>query len=115
MSNKMYDILKWFAQYFFPAAGALYAALAKIWGFPYGEEVVGTLAAIDIFLGAVMGISSANYKGDGTLEIDDTSRDDKSMYRFVLNTPIEDLPNRSKVTLKVNPNATFGSTDISQD
>ena len=61
MSNKTYDILKWIAQYALPAAGALYLALSKIWGFPAGEEVMGTVAAIDTFLGVILGISSANY------------------------------------------------------
>lgn len=61
MSNKTYDILKWIAQYFLPAIGALYLALSKIWGFPHGEEIMGTIAAIDTFLGVILGISSANY------------------------------------------------------
>jgi hypothetical protein len=62
MSNKLYDILKWVAMYLLPALGTLYFALAGIWGFPYGEEVVGTLTAIDTFLGVILGISSAQYK-----------------------------------------------------
>lgn len=61
ISNKTYDILKWIAQYLLPALGALYAALSGIWGLPYGEQVVGTVAAIDTFLGVVLGISSAQY------------------------------------------------------
>ena len=62
MSNKAYDILKWTAQLALPAAGTLYAALAGIWGFPYTEQVVGTILAVDTFLGALLGISSASYK-----------------------------------------------------
>ena len=62
MNNKVYDVLKWIALYFLPAAGALYFALSTIWGFPYGEEIVGTLTAIDAFLGAVLGISTVQYK-----------------------------------------------------
>ena len=61
MSNKVYDVLKWIAQIALPAAGALYFALAKIWGFPYATEVVGTISAVDAFLGALLGISTANY------------------------------------------------------
>lgn len=60
-SNKTYDVLKWIAQYFLPAVGALYLGLSKIWGFPNGEEVMGTIAALDTFLGVILGISSANY------------------------------------------------------
>ena len=61
ISNKTYDILKWIAQYLLPAAGALYFALAKIWGLPFGTEIVGTIAAVDTFLGVILGISTASY------------------------------------------------------
>lgn len=61
MSNKMYDILKYIAQIILPAIGTLYFALAGIWNFPYAEQIVGTITAIDTFLGVVLGISSANY------------------------------------------------------
>ena len=61
MSNKVYDVLKWIALIFIPAIGALYFGLAQIWGFPYGEEIVGTLTLIDTFLGALLGISTAQY------------------------------------------------------
>ena len=61
MSNKTYDILKWVAQYLLPALATLYFAVAKIWGLPYGEEIVGTITAVDTFLGVLLGISTANY------------------------------------------------------
>ncbi len=61
MSNKTYDILKWIAMYLLPALGTLYFALAGIWGFPYGEQIVGTITAVDTFLGVILGISSAQY------------------------------------------------------
>lgn len=53
--------MKWIALIFIPAIGALYFGLAQIWGFPYGEEIVGTLTLIDTFLGALLGISTAQY------------------------------------------------------
>ena len=61
MSNKLYDVLKWIAMVFLPAIATLYFALAGIWGFPYGEEIVGTITAVDTFLGVVLGISAAQY------------------------------------------------------
>ncbi|MBQ7786225.1 MAG: phage holin [Clostridia bacterium] len=61
MSNKMYDTLKWIAQYLLPAISALYAGLAQIWNLPYGVEIAGTVAAIDTFLGVMLGISTAQY------------------------------------------------------
>lgn len=68
MSNKTYDILKWIAQIVLPAIGTLYFALAGIWGFPYGEQIVGTITAIDTFLGVVLGISTAQYNKVGKHE-----------------------------------------------
>ncbi len=62
ISNKIYDIFKWIAQYLLPAIGTLYFALSSIWGLPYGEQIVGTITAIDAFLGFILGISSLGYK-----------------------------------------------------
>lgn len=65
MSNKTYDILKWIAMVVLPAIGTLYFALAGIWDFPYGEEIVGTITAIDAFMGAILGISTGKYNKEG--------------------------------------------------
>ena len=64
LSDKVYDILKWIALIALPAVGTLYFALANVWGLPCGEQVVGTVTAIDTFLGALLGISTAAYKAD---------------------------------------------------
>ena len=72
MSNKFYDRMKWIAQYLLPAVATLYAALAKIWGFPYG-----------------------------TLEIDQTG-EDKDTYHLMLNDSVESLTNKTNVMFKVN-------------
>lgn len=64
LTDKTYNILKWIALYLLPAIGTLYFALAGIWHFPFGEEVVGTITAIDTFLGVILGISSARYNKD---------------------------------------------------
>lgn len=61
LSNKTYDVLKWIALIALPAIGTLYFALAGIWDLPYGEQVVGTITAVDTFLGALLGISSVSY------------------------------------------------------
>lgn len=62
MSNKIYDVLKFVAQILLPAVGTLYFALAGIWNLPFSEQIVGTITAIDTFLGAILGISSISYK-----------------------------------------------------
>lgn len=61
MSDKLYNVLKYIALIALPAVGTLYAALAGIWGFPYGEQVVGTITAVDTFMGVLLGISTASY------------------------------------------------------
>ena len=61
MNNKVYDVLKWIAMYLLPALGTLYFALSGIWGLPYGEQIVGTITAVDTFLGVILGISTAQY------------------------------------------------------
>ena len=61
LKNSVYDVLKYIAQIVLPAIGTLYFALAGIWGFPYGEQIVGTITAIDAFLGAILGISTKMY------------------------------------------------------
>ena len=62
LSNKVYDILKRIAMYVLPALGTFYFTLSGIWGLPYGEQIVGTIAAIGTCLGAILGISNMKYK-----------------------------------------------------
>ena len=61
LNNKVYDVLKWVCLIALPACGVLYAALAVLWGWAYTKEVVGTIAAVETFLGALLGVSTAQY------------------------------------------------------
>ena len=81
ISNKTYDILKWIAQYLLPALGTLYFGLAGVWGLPYGEQVIGTITALDTFLGVLLGLSSAEYKNDNN---NVSSREGNSKYNPIL-------------------------------
>lgn len=54
MSNSCFDTIRFIAEIILPAFAALYAALAGIWGWPYAEAIVGTIAAVDTFLGAIV-------------------------------------------------------------
>ena len=65
LSNKTYDVLKWITTIVLPALGTLYFALSGIWGFPYGEQIVGTITAVVTFFGVVLGISTKNYNKEG--------------------------------------------------
>lgn len=62
MPDKVYDILKEIAMIVLPALGTLYFALAGIWGWPYAKQIVGTITAIDTFLGVILRISTMQYK-----------------------------------------------------
>ena len=62
IDNKVYDILKWVALIVLPAVATLYGALAPTWGWPFAEEIVYTITAVDTFLGTLLGISNLSYK-----------------------------------------------------
>lgn len=62
MSNKAYDILKWIALVALDAVGLFYSTIAAIWGLPYGDQVLETCVALSVLLGALVGVSSAQYK-----------------------------------------------------
>ena len=69
MSNRLYDSLKRVAQVWLPSIATLYFALSQLWGLPYAEQIVGTITAVDAFLGAVLGVSTHLYnKKQGTLD-----------------------------------------------
>lgn len=61
LPNKIYDVLKYITTIVLPAIGAFYFALSDIWGLPYALQVVGTLSAVTVLLGALLGISAAQY------------------------------------------------------
>lgn len=108
MNDKLYNVLKWIAQMALPGLGTLYFALSTIWGLPYGEEIVGTITAVDAFLGVILGVSTASYNRngkDGTLQID-TTDPGKDVYRLNLNT-LDGIKDKSSITLKVDPKATL--------
>lgn len=102
ITGKLYDVLKYLAQIVLPALGTLYFTLAGIWGLGSGEEVVGTIMAIDLFLGVILGISQVNYnKGiadGGELHVND------DQMKFVLDedkTDIDKLGDKTEVRFKV--------------
>ena len=61
ISNKMYDILKWITMICIPAVTTAYVGLSAVWGWPYATEVAKTSAVICTLLGALLGISTAQY------------------------------------------------------
>lgn len=99
-SNKVYDRLKWIAQYFLPGLATFWLALAKIWSFPYGVEIGATISAADIFLGVLLGISSANYGGEGSMIVDSTDPE-KDVFTLEVNGDPLDLAEKKSVMFKV--------------
>ena len=65
LPNKVYDVLKWVALVALDAAGIFYKTIATIWSLPLGDEVLATCAAVSVLVGALSGISAANYPKPG--------------------------------------------------
>lgn len=106
LSNGSYDFIKHVVQIVLPAVGTLYFTLSQLWGLPHPAEVVGTIAAINTFLGLLLGYSSKSYnnsedKYDGAIEITETK--DTKTYGLVLNSDPENLDKKDQVIFKVTP------------
>lgn len=102
ISGRVYDIMKFTAQVFLPALGTLYFAIAGIWGLPNAQEVMGTILAIDAFLGVLLGLSQLQYnnvKYDGIMRIIET--EDKKTYSLDFDGDLDDLDKQKEVTFKV--------------
>ena len=61
LSNRVYDTLKWCVMIAIPALTTAYVGLSGVWGWPYAEEVAKTSSVICTLLGALLGISTAQY------------------------------------------------------
>lgn len=102
LNSKVYDILKWLVQIVLPAIGACYAALAALWGFPYAEQVVGSISAICVLLGACLCISNSNYDGDGVLTVDrDLDESDENKYNLTLTKDLATLADKKSFVVTV--------------
>lgn len=64
LPNGVYDALKWIVMICIPAVTTAYVGLAAVWGWPFAEEVAKTSAVICTLLGALLGISTAQYNKD---------------------------------------------------
>jgi hypothetical protein len=112
-SNAAYDKLKWVALVFLPAAGLLYFGLAEVWGLPAATQVMATTAALDTFLGAILGISNRRYNNsdarfDGVLVVD-TRDPETDRMSFDMKRPVTELGETETITLKVETPPAEGS------
>lgn len=101
LSNKMYDILKPITSTVLPAAAALYIALASLWGWSNPEQVAGTIAAINTFLGALLLLSTKKFsEGDGTIVATRTD-DGATNYSLVYNGDPADIQTKDRISFRV--------------
>lgn len=103
LPSRAYDILKYIALVVLPAVGALYFGLSQIWGFPAGEEVVGTIVLLDTFLGGLLKLSQASYNNsderfDATLNVDEDTGEPTW-----IDVEPEVLASRNEVLVRINP------------
>jgi Putative phage holin Dp-1 len=107
MSQKTYENLKFVALVLLPALSTLYFTLGSVWGLPAVTQVIGTIAAVDTFLGVILGLSTKAYQASdarfgGNINI--MPKDDGGLlYSLDLNYPVEDLDNKGEVTFKIVP------------
>jgi hypothetical protein len=103
ITGKLYDWLKWIAQVGLPALATLYFALAGLWHLPSAQEVVGTVVAVDTFLGVLLGISQVNYKkqvGGGVMNVEETGDGGKT-FTLELEGDPADLATKKEARFRV--------------
>lgn len=108
MTDSVYKVVKFLVQVFLPAVSTLYFTLGNIWDFPSVEQVIGTVAAVTIFLGVLLRLASKVYNAsdarfDGSIVISDNG-EGKKVYVLELNGDPQDIDTAASVTFKVNPN-----------
>lgn len=101
----MYDQIKRSATILLPGVSALYVGLAQIWGFPASDKVAGTVAAVNLFLGLVLSLSTRSYnnsdaKFDGSVKVIQT--EDGTRAGLEMNEGPEAILQKDQVTLRVN-------------
>lgn len=109
LSNRTYNALKELSTVVLPAFGALYFALAQIWGFPKGEEVVGSLAVVSTFFGTLLKISTSSYNKSNEKYVGDLiaephpNDETKTILAARLNEPVEKVQSMTEATFRVLP------------
>lgn len=61
INDRVYDCLKWIVIIVLPALSTAYVGLAAVWGWPLADEVAKSCSVICVLLGALLGISTAEY------------------------------------------------------
>ena len=61
-NSKVYDVLKWICLTVVPALNILITSLCALYGWGWGNIVIGTIDAIAVFVGAILGFGAYKYK-----------------------------------------------------
>ena len=117
VSNKFYDQLNFLAKVVLPALATLYFALSQIWGFPKGEEVMGTITAVDVFLGALLVKLANNYAKNnepaaGYLTQRGTDEFDRPVLGLTVTKEPADLLSNETVTFEVTDPPTLPPHEV---
>lgn len=107
LTNRLYDALKFIAQILLPAAGTLYFTLAALWGLPNADQVVGTIVAVDTFLGVLLGLSATSYNNSdarfgGDINISSVPESNVKRIQLAFKDEPEVLEAKKAITFKVN-------------
>lgn len=106
MDDRTYNKLRWMSISVLPAAGTLYFALSTIWGWPNGDAVLGSVVALQAFLGIVLGVSSKAYdkseaRYDGDMLVHKDEEGDAVGFHMALNGDPADLKDKKEVIFKI--------------
>lgn len=105
LPSNVYDIIKFVAQILLPAVATLYFALSGIWGLPRPEDVVGTIVAVDAFLGVFLSINKSQFLKtdspyDGTIDVA-SPIDGPKTFTLIYNGDPNDLDNQKQAVFKI--------------
>lgn len=115
LTDSVYDKLKTATTQWIPAAGSAYFGLSQIWGWPAGEEVVGSLAIVATFLGVLLGISSKNYQEttDGEITKEYDPETNRTILALELNEDAAVIGSKNRVVFDVvDKNGPFWDKEV---
>lgn len=103
LSDRTYSTLKWTAQVGLPALGTLVAVLTPLWGFPAGDQIVGTILAVDTFLGVALGLSTRQYRKHATVGdiVVNPKPGGGKTYSLDFDSDLSELDSRQEVLFKI--------------
>lgn len=111
LNNKQYDVLNSMVRYVMPALGTLYFALSQLWGFPAPDKVVGTLVAIQAFMGVIIALARSGWQPDDNLLLD-LNDPEELRFGFESGRQLSDLQTGDVLTLGVRRRPEHADEDL---